>query len=76
MELKPGAAAGMAIGAQIAQIEPAQVVTTGMRTEVHGGIDCTRTPVCRGRKVVRVAGSWIAAIGLLITGWVLRGSAL
>ena len=45
--LAPGATARMAIGAQIAQTEPAPVVTTGMRTAVHGGIDCTRTPVGR-----------------------------
>jgi hypothetical protein len=41
VELTPGAAAGMAIGAQIAQTEPASVVTTGMRTKMQRGIDLT-----------------------------------
>ena len=27
-----------------------------------------------GRIAVRVAGSWIAAIGLLLVGWYLRGN--
>ena len=47
MELTPGAAAGMAIGAQIAQTEPAPVVTTGMRTKVSRGVELTGTPVRR-----------------------------
>jgi hypothetical protein len=41
----------MAIGAQMAQTEPAAVVTTGMRTTMPGGIDLTGAPVRRGHGV-------------------------
>ena len=34
LELPPGATVGMAIGAQIAQPEPAAIATARMRTEV------------------------------------------
>lgn len=47
MELTPGAATGMTVGLQITQTEPPLVVTTGMRTEVPGGVDFTRPPAGR-----------------------------
>src|SRR5439155_21118284 len=37
VELAPGTAMRMAVGPQIAQTEPAPVVTTGMRTDMAGG---------------------------------------
>jgi hypothetical protein len=35
VELPPGAAAGMAIGAQVPQPQPAAIVTIGMGTKMH-----------------------------------------
>ena len=47
VELPPGTTARMAVGAQIAQTEPPPVITTGMRTEVLGGIHSPGTAVGR-----------------------------
>src|SRR5712692_9323951 len=39
MQLAPGAAAGMTIGRDIAQAEPAAIRTVGIGTEMSGGVD-------------------------------------
>jgi hypothetical protein len=51
VELTPRATAGMAIGAQIAQSQPASVVTVGMGAKVHRGVDSTGTSVGRGHRI-------------------------
>src|SRR5262245_49592200 len=48
VQLPPGAAIGMAIGPQVAQPEPAAIVTTGVGTKVHGGIHRPGAPVGSG----------------------------
>ena len=53
VELAPGAAARMAMGAQIAQTAPASVVTTGMRTAMARGIDLTGPPIRWGHGIGR-----------------------
>jgi hypothetical protein len=67
VELAPGAAVRMAIGAQIAQTEPASVVTTGMRTKMPGGIDRTRVSVRRGHRVGRYRKRRLGRCGLSLT---------
>jgi hypothetical protein len=47
VELAPGAAAGMTVGAEIAQPEPAPIVTIAVRTKVPRSVDLTGTPVGR-----------------------------
>src|SRR5919108_3164769 len=51
VELTPGAATRRTVGPEIAKPQPASVVTTGMRTKVHGRVDFTGTPVRRGHGV-------------------------
>src|SRR5215475_7321401 len=41
VELPPLAAIGMSIGSQVVQPQPTAIVTSEMRTKVHGGIDST-----------------------------------
>src|SRR5262249_35655380 len=43
VELPPGATTGMTIGSEIAKPQPPPVITTGMRTKVHGSVDRTGT---------------------------------
>jgi hypothetical protein len=45
VELMPQATVGMAIGAQVAQPYPAAMVTGGVGTKVHRGVDLTRASV-------------------------------
>src|SRR5919205_3754162 len=42
VELPPGATVRMAIGAEVAQPQPALIVTARMRAEMPGGVDDTR----------------------------------
>src|SRR5262245_34992948 len=51
LELTPRATAGMAIGAQIAQSQPASVVTVAMGAKVPRGVDRTGTAVGRGHRI-------------------------
>ena len=67
VELAPGAAAGMAIGAQIAQPELASVVPTGMRTKMPRGIDLTGAPVRRGHGVGRYRKRRLGMGGIVLT---------
>src|SRR5262249_8800370 len=48
VELAPGTATGMAIGAQVAQPQPATIATAGMGTEVPRGVYRAGAPVGRG----------------------------
>ena len=57
----------MAIGPQIAQTEPASVVTTGMRTKMHGGIDLTGAPVRRGPGVGQYRKRRLGMCGISLT---------
>src|SRR4030095_112900 len=50
LELAPGAAIGMAIGAQIAPPEPAAIATAPMGAEVLRGIHGARPAVRRGQR--------------------------
>ena len=43
VELTPRATVGMTVGAEVAQAQPAAIATATMGTEVHRGIDLTRT---------------------------------
>src|ERR1043166_176737 len=51
LELAPGAAIGMAIGAQIAPPEPAAIATAPMGAEVLRGLHGARPAVCRGHRL-------------------------
>src|SRR5215510_1564777 len=51
VELTPLPPAGMAIGAQVAQPQPAAVVTVDMGAKVHRGVDRTGTAVGRGHRI-------------------------
>src|SRR5262249_24843792 len=51
VELTPRATAGMAVGAQVAQPQPAAIVTVRMRAKMPGGIHLTRTPMRRGHRI-------------------------
>src|SRR5207249_2805443 len=67
VELTPRATAGMAIGAQIAQAQPASIVTVGMGAKVHRGIDGTGAAGGRwhgGRSSWR---GWLGMIGVVFT---------
>jgi len=50
-ELTPGTAVGMAIGPQVAKLQPATIGTIALRTKVHRRVDLTRTSVRRGHGV-------------------------
>ncbi len=41
----------MAIGPQVAKLQPATIVTIAVRTKVHGRVDLTRASVRRGHGV-------------------------
>ena len=53
VELTPGAAVGMTIGAQIAQPEPAAIGTSGMGTKVPRGVHGMGTSVREGHGIGR-----------------------
>src|SRR5215510_15816029 len=44
IQLAPGTAIGMAIGAEIAPSDPAAIGTVGVRAEVRRGVDLAATP--------------------------------
>src|SRR5262249_38540263 len=46
-QLPPGAAIGMAIGAEIAPADPAAIGTVRVRAEMGGGVDLAAAPPCR-----------------------------
>src|SRR5919198_85327 len=61
VQLAPQAPAGVAVGADVAEPEPAAIVAAGMGTEVHRGVDGTRTSLgrCHG-----VGSSWRLRLGM------------
>ena len=67
VERAPGAATGMTVGAEIPQPEPPPVITTGMRTKVPRGIDCTGTPVGRCHGIGRHRRRRFGRRGFLLT---------
>src|SRR2546428_2938814 len=58
VQLAPGAAARMPVGAQIPQPEPAPRVTIAVRTKVPGGVNLTGAPVRRCHGVGRYWRWW------------------
>src|SRR5215470_5447754 len=46
----PRATVGMAVGAQVAQPQPATIGTVRMRAKMPGGLHLTRAPVRRGHR--------------------------
>ena len=61
LELSPGATTGMTVGPQVAQPEPAAIVTTAVGTKVHGRIHRPGAAV-RGRH--RLRGCWRRRVGM------------
>src|SRR5215831_12708737 len=72
LELPPGAAIGMAIGAQIVQPQPAAIVTRGVGTKVHRGV---HGPGAAGRERHGSGpwrGRWSRLVELLLTQHTVR----
>ena len=67
VELAPRATAGMAIGPQVAQTEPAPVVTVPMRTKVRRGVDRARASVGRRHRSRRHRRWGLRRCHLLLT---------
>src|SRR4029453_2661217 len=67
VELTPGATTGMAVGPEIAQAEPAPIVTMAVRTKVPGGVDLTGPPVRRGHGVGRYRRGRLEMRGIAFT---------
>jgi hypothetical protein len=67
VELAPGAATGMTVGAEIPQPEPAPIVTIAVRTKVPGRVDRTGTPVGRCHGVGRHRRRRFGRRGVLCT---------
>src|SRR4249919_542755 len=67
VELAPGAATGMTVGAQMPQPEPAPIVTIAVRTKVPGRIDLTGTPVGRCHGIGRHRRRRLGRRGVLFT---------
>jgi hypothetical protein len=67
VELTPRATTGMAVGPEIAQAEPAPIVTIVVRTKVPGGVDFTRTPVRRRHRGGRYRRRRLGRRGLSLT---------
>jgi hypothetical protein len=51
VELAPGATTGMAVGAEIAQPQPAAIVTAVVGTKLHRGLNDTRASVGRRHRI-------------------------
>jgi hypothetical protein len=51
LELAPGSTAGMAVGTQVPQPQPAAITTAPMGTEVHGGIHRAGASMARGPRL-------------------------
>ena len=66
IELSPGASAGMTVGPEVAQAEPAAIATVGSWTELLGGVDLTLASSRRDQQRWRGAGR------LTVQGDVLR----
>src|SRR5215470_925960 len=62
VKLPPGATARMAIGTEIAQSQPALIVTARMRAEMPGGVDDTRAA---GRRRHGSGSSWRLRLGVV-----------
>src|SRR5262249_60234867 len=68
MELPPGATAGMAIRADVAETSPAAIATIGVGTKMVRGVDLTAVPPDGAEPWWRGAG-WLTAQGnVLRTG--------
>src|SRR5256714_8255498 len=67
VELPPRATAGMAVGAQVAQPQPAAIGTVRMRAKMPGGIHLTRTSVRRGHRSGAHRRRWRGMCGLVCT---------
>src|SRR5262245_19238336 len=67
LKLPPGAATGMAIGAQVVQPQPAAIVTLGVGTKVHGRIHGPRAAVRGGHRIGLDRRRWIGLPGILFT---------
>lgn len=68
MELPPGATAGMAIGADIAQTGPAAIATIGVGTEMRRGVDLTAAPPQGDEPWWQGTGRLTAEVNVLLTG--------
>src|SRR5262245_65738007 len=67
VELSPGAATGMAVGTEVAQPEPAAIVTTSVGTEVPRGLHHPGASVRWGHRVRPLRRRWSRLIGFLFT---------
>ena len=72
VQLAPGAAARMPVGAQIPQPEPAPIVTIAVRTKVPGGVNLTGAPVRRCHGVGRYWRWWFGIRRVSCTQGTLR----
>src|SRR2546426_215263 len=68
MELTPGAAAGMAIRADVAETGPAAIAAIGVGTEMVRGVDLTVAPPDEDELGWRGAGRLSAQVAVLLTG--------
>src|SRR5499426_528352 len=68
VQLTPRPTAGMAIGPEVAQAEPAAIATVGSRTELLGGVDLTPASSRRDHQRWRGAGRLTARRDALFTG--------
>jgi hypothetical protein len=68
MELTPGAAAGMAIRADVAETGPAAIAAIGVGTEMVRGVDLTAAPPYEDELGGRGAGRLSAKVAVLLTG--------
>src|SRR5215813_11672299 len=71
-QLPPGAAIGMAIGAEIAPAHPAPIGTVGVRAELCRGIHLTAAPPCGHNAWGRGAGCFWTEIAGMHTGVTMR----
>src|SRR5216683_2987042 len=68
VHLPPGPTAGMAIGPDVAQAEPAAIATVGSRTALLGGVDLAPASSRRDQQRWRGAGRLTARRDALFTG--------
>jgi len=67
VQLPPGTATGMTVGAQIAQPQPPPVVTARMRTKVLRGVNDAWAPVGRGHGVGRRSRGRLSLRSVVLT---------
>src|SRR4030095_7721281 len=72
IQLAPGTAIGMAIGAEIAPAHPAPIGTVRVRAEVRRGVDLAAAPPRRHEARRRSCGGLRAGIGGVRTGGAVR----